>query len=37
MSYFEILRDTELPFDLVWDMTGHKDWMDFYEDEEGSH
>ena len=28
------VKETEIPFDLVWDMTGTKDYFDFY-DEEG--
>jgi len=27
----ETMKETELPFDIVWDMTGHKDvydWVD---------
>ena len=28
----ETIKETGLPFDLVWDMTGHKDYFDFQED-----
>jgi len=28
------IQRTGLPFDLVWDMTGMKDWFDFYDGEE---
>ena len=27
------MEKTGLPFDLVWDMTGMKDWYDFVETE----
>ena len=27
----ETMKETGLPFDLVWDMTGHKDYFDFKE------
>ena len=36
-SIRQTMRETNLPFDEVWDMSGDKDWMDFYEDEDGSH
>ena len=33
-SVRQTMLETDLPFDLVWDMTGYKDWMDFYEDDQ---
>ena len=27
-------KETGVPFDEVWDMTGLKDWFDFYETDE---
>ena len=33
-SIRQTMRETNLPFDEVWDMTGYKDWMDFYEDDQ---
>ena len=27
----ETMKETGLPFDIVWDMTGHKDYFDFKE------
>lgn len=37
VSVRQVMHETDLPFDVVYEMVGHKDWMDFYEDEEGSH
>ena len=28
------IQRTELSFDVVWDMTGMKDWFDFYDGED---
>jgi hypothetical protein len=33
-SIRQTMLETDLPFDLVWDMSGYKDWMDFYEDDQ---
>ena len=30
----ETMKETGLSFDEVWDMTGMKDWFDFYETDE---
>ena len=29
----ETVKETGIPFSLVWDMTGMKDYFDFYEEE----
>tara|TARA_Y100001934_G_C12187983_1_gene694938 strand:- start:712 stop:882 length:171 start_codon:yes stop_codon:yes gene_type:complete len=29
----ETVKETGIPFDLVWDLTGMKDYFDFYEEE----
>ena len=28
----ETMKETDLPFDIVWDCLGFKDYFDFYED-----
>ena len=28
------VKETGIPFSLVWDMTGYKDYFDFYENED---
>jgi len=28
------VKETGIPFPLVWGMTGHKDYFDFYENED---
>ena len=33
-SIRQTMLETDLPFDLVWDMIGYKDWMDFHEDDQ---
>jgi hypothetical protein len=30
----ETVKETGVPFNEVWDMTGLKDWFDFYETDE---
>ena len=32
----ETVRDTKVPFDVVWEMIGFKDWFEFYETDEDS-